>query len=87
MQPTAQAVGKQTGQKALQGRKKISYLFGAESCPHREPSRSTSACANFLLHKSPLICYKQFTESSSVASRSYCLHLSGFVRHLSVQRV
>jgi len=23
------------------------------------------------------ICYKQFTESSGVASRSYCLHLSG----------
>lgn len=32
---------------------------------------------NFRLHSSPFICYKQFTESSGVASRSYCLQLSG----------
>jgi len=32
---------------------------------------------NSPLHSSPFICYKQFTESSSVASRSYCLQLSG----------
>ena len=33
---------------------------------------------NSLLHSRPFICYKQFTESSSVASRSYCLQLSGW---------
>jgi hypothetical protein len=38
---------------------------------------------NFRLHSSSHFCYKQFTESSGVASRSYCLQLSGFVRHLS----
>src|SRR5271169_7016242 len=42
--------------------------------------------ANSLLHSRPHICYKQFTESSSVASRSYCLQLSGVVRHLSLKR-
>jgi quercetin dioxygenase-like cupin family protein len=33
---------------------------------------------NSLLHSRPSICYKQSTESSSVASRSYCLQLSGW---------
>jgi len=32
---------------------------------------------NFLLHSRPFICYKQFTESRCVASRSYLLQLSG----------
>jgi hypothetical protein len=40
---------------------------------------------NFRLHSRPHFCYKQSTESSGVASRSYCLQLSGFVRHLIVQ--
>jgi hypothetical protein len=62
---------------------------GSAATPPNQPSRDESTgpvrnqtdqlprSANFLLHKSPLICYKQFTESSSVASRSYCLQLSG----------
>jgi hypothetical protein len=35
------------------------------------------ATQNTLLHFRPYFCYKQFTESGSVASRSYCLQLSG----------
>ena len=85
MQSTAQAVGEQPASEPRRDERK-SLCFGAGSCLAQGTRSVNFDCANFLLHKSPWICYKQFTESSSVASRSYCLHLSGFVRHLSVKR-
>jgi hypothetical protein len=52
---------------------------------HFQPNQNGKCfgSSNSPLRSSPSICYKQFTESSGVASRSYCLQLSGFVRHLS----
>src|SRR5271157_2532401 len=50
------------------------------SCPNQTGKLSLPAISP--LRSSPLLWYKQCTESSSVASRAYCLQLSSRVRHL-----
>lgn len=68
-------VSKERRSKAQEGRKK-GHLDGAMRALAPNHTGKPGLRANFLLHKTLFLWYKQFTESIRVASRAYCLQLS-----------